>query len=259
MRVAVLSDIHGNLVALDAILADLAHQGPVDHIVVAGDLVWAGPWPAEVVDRVRAISTAVVQGNTDAFFKHTPDNTPTGKDGDRFTAHWQWMQTQLGPERAAYLAGLPFSCRISPHSAHNGAGASHDLLVVHANPVDLDRPIEPGTPESALDTLLAGSGEWAVLAFGHIHIPSVRAWRGRLLVNVASVGLPMDGDPRAAYALLTWDGERWHVEHRRVFYNVPVVTRQMRTGGMPRGKHFAERLMAACYSPLEPIAAGRDR
>lgn len=256
MRVAALSDIHGNLVALEAVLADLARQGPVDHIIIAGDLVWAGPWPAEVVDRVQAISTAVIQGNTDAFFKHVAGETPDGKDESRFAAHRQWMEAQLGAERAAYLAGLPFSCRISPPSQHNGAGAGHDLLVVHANPIDQERAIEPRLTENNLDKLLSDSGDWAALAFGHLHIPSVSTWRGRLLINVASVGLPMDGDPRAVYALLTWDGARWHAEHRRVFYNVPVVVRQMRTGGMPRGKHFAERLMAARYSPLEPIAAG---
>ena len=256
MRVAVLSDIHGNLMALDAVLADLAHQGPLDHVVVAGDLVWSGPWPAEVVDRVRASSTAVIQGNTDAFFLYHPDNTPAGKDEDRFATQWRWMQEQLGPERIAYLAGLPFSHRISPQPMQTATGPGHDLLIVHANPSDLERAIEPRLSEGALDKLLAGSGEWAALAFGHLHIPSVRPWRGRLLVNVASVGLPMDGDPRAAYALLTWDGAQWRAEHRRVFYNVPVVTREMRTGGMPRGKHFAERLMAARYSPLEPITAG---
>lgn len=86
-----------------------------------------------------------------------------------------------------------------------------------------------------------------MLAFGHVHVPFVRRWRERLLVNVASAGLPLDGDQRAAYAILTWDGTRWRVEHRRVYYAVPVVVHQMRTGGMPRGKHFAERLMTARY------------
>jgi predicted phosphodiesterase len=73
MRVAILSDIHGNVAALDAVLADLAKQGRFDQIIVAGDLVWAGPRPREVVDRVTALDAAVIQGNTDAFFKMMPD------------------------------------------------------------------------------------------------------------------------------------------------------------------------------------------
>ena len=74
--------------------------------------------------------------------------------------------------------------------------------------------------------------EWSAFTFGHVHVPYVRRWRPEVLVNVASVGLPMDGDQRAAYGILTWNGD-WHAEHRRVFYPVPVVAQQMRTGGMP--------------------------
>jgi hypothetical protein len=155
------------------------------------------------------------------------------------------MREQLGPERCAYLAGLPFCHRISPASGY-------DLLVVHANPSDDQRPITPRMNDSELDELLleAGPPDWDVLAFGHVHVPFSLTWRGRLLVDVASAGLPMDGDPRAAYAMLTFDGQAWQAQHRRVYYDAPVVAHQMRTGGMPRGKHFAERLMAASYTGL---------
>ncbi len=109
-----LSDIHGNLVALDAVLADMARQGPFDQIVVAGDLVWAGPWPAEVVDRVQALNAAVIQGNTDAFFGRTPADAPPGKTRGAVRGPVGVDAEQLGPERAAYLAHLPFSHRIEP-------------------------------------------------------------------------------------------------------------------------------------------------
>ncbi len=247
MHIAVLSDLHGNLEALNAILADMAAQGPFDQIVVAGDLAWSGPWPAEVVDRVVALGAAVIQGNTDAFFAHAAEDVPPGKDEGRFAAQLAWQLAQLGAERAAWLAGLPFSHRIAP-------APGHDLLVVHANPTDLERPITPNFTAADLDELLLGQDgaepDWEALAFGHVHVPFVRRWRDRLLVNVASAGLPMDGDQRAAYAIFTWDGMRWRVEHRRVYYAVPVVIHQMRTGGMPRGKHFAERLMTARYNVM---------
>jgi predicted phosphodiesterase len=250
MRIAVLSDLHGNLLALEAVLADLRRRGPFDQIVVAGDLVWSGPWPAEVVDRVRALNAVVIQGNTDAFFCRTADNPPAGKQEERFAAHLTWMRERLGPERVRYLASLPFSHRISP--APGG-----DLLVVHANPTDYDRPISPHISDAELDELLLVAGhepDWRALAFGHLHIPFIRRWRGRLLVNVASVGLPLDGDPRAAYAILTWDGALWQAEHHRVDYEVPVVAYHMRHSGMPRGAHFAERLMAARSGPGMPAA-----
>ncbi len=241
MRIALLSDIHGNLIALEAVLADLRSQGPFDQIVVGGDLVWAGPWPAEVVDAVRGLGATVIQGNTDAFFCYQPDKTPEGKDDSRFAAHLAWMQDRLGPERTAFLAHLPFSYCITP-------AAGHELRVVHANPHDQERAITPQMNEEDLDALLADSGAWSALAFGHVHIPFVRPWRGRLLADIASAGLPMDGDRRAAWAILTWDGAAWHAEHRRVFYNVPLVVQALKNGGLPRGKHFAERLMGARYA-----------
>jgi predicted phosphodiesterase len=248
VKIALLSDIHGNLVALDAVLADLAAHGPFDQMVVAGDLAWSGPWPAEVVDRVRAMDAAVIQGNTDAFFGFKTGDVPDGKSPERFAAQLAWMKAELGPERTAYLASLPFDHCISPA---RGRGTGDDLYVVHANPRDLDQPITPLLPEAELDGLLLNSFSrrpWSALAFGHVHVPFQRQWRGRLLVNVASVGLPMDGDPRAAWAILTWDGLFWRAEHRRVFYKTQIVAHRMRSCGMPRGKHFAERLMGASYN-----------
>ncbi len=254
MRIAILSDIHGNIVALEAVLADLAGLAPFDQIVVAGDLVWAGPRPREVVDRVTSLGAAVIQGNTDAFFSVTPDDVPEGKEPSRFASQLMWMCDRLGEERVAYFRGLPFSHRIAPSSR-----PGHDLLIVHANPRDMERAIMPRASNADLDELLMDAGQapsWQGLAFGHIHTPFMRSWRDRLLVNVASVGLPMDGDHRAAYAILTWEGNAaqdgaWRAEHRRVMYRHAIVAHEMRTGGMPRGKHFAERLMTASYGGLD--------
>lgn len=250
MRVAILSDIHGNAVALDAVLADLASRGPFDEVVVAGDLVWSGPRPREVIDRVQALRAFVIRGNTDAFFDGA--EPPEGKDPGRFTAHLTWMLAQLGPERVNYLRALPFGHIITP-------APGHDLLVVHANPKDMEQAIMRKATDADLDDLLLDGARmpaWRALAFGHIHTPFVRTWRDRLLVNVASVGLPMDGDHRAAYAILTWEhasrgGGAWRAEHRRVAYPTAVVVHEMRTGGLPRGKHFADRLIAASYSGLD--------
>jgi predicted phosphodiesterase len=243
MRVALLSDIHGNLLALDAVLADMTRRGPYDQVAVAGDLVWAGPWPAEVVDRIRGLDATVVQGNTDAFLARQPAETPAGKRDDRFAEQLAWVTAQLGAERTAYLTNLPFSTRISP-------GPGRDLLVVHANPVDLERAILPNMSDAGLDELLLLAGpaaDWVALAFGHLHAPFRRMWRGRLLADIASAGLPMDRDRRAVYAIMTWTAAAWGVEHHRVAYDADATAKRMRKSGMPRGKHFAERLLAANY------------
>jgi predicted phosphodiesterase len=252
MRIALLSDIHGNALALDAVLADIAAAWPFDHIVVAGDLVWSGPRPAEVVDRVRALRAIVVQGNTDAFLAAAAEETPDGKNAERFAAHLRWQRDRLGPERTGWLAALPFSRRITPPEAAPEGG--DDLLIVHANPLDLEQAITERLRSAELDDMLGAftaEQPWAVLAFGHYHVPFQREWlyagRRHLLLNVASAGLPMDGDTRAAWASLHWEGTGWRAEHHRVFYDTRLVAHEMRSSDMPRGKHFAERLLSSTY------------
>ncbi len=245
MRVVLFSDIHGNLAALDALLADIKQEGPFDHMVIAGDLAWAGPWPAQVIDRIRGLDAAVIQGNTDAFVARSPqEGAPEDKEVKNFLPLLEWTKEQLGPERTAYLAGLPFEHRISP-------GAGHDLLVVHANPKDQEQHIAPELSDADLEELLGspGSCDWEALAVGHLHIPYTRRWHDKLLIDVSGGGLPMDRDRRAAYTVLTWDSTAWGVEAvRRVPYPVPEVVHAMQTCGMPRAKHFADRLLRASYA-----------
>jgi predicted phosphodiesterase len=245
MRVGLLADIHGNALALEAVRADMAGRGPFDAIIAAGDLVWDGPRPAEVVDVLREMGAVALQGNTDALCTRDPAAEPV-EDVPNFRERLAWVQEQLGPARIAYLGDLPFSHRISP-------APGHDLLVVHANPLDMEGYLVPGLTDTELDAVLPSPDtcDWDVLAFGHYHVPFVRPWRGRTLVNVASCGLPRDGDTRAVYAVLTWDNQAgaWQIEHHRVMYETPVVAYELRTCGLPRGKHFAERLMRASYNP----------
>ena len=249
MRILAFADIHGNVAALDAVLADRHHHGPYDLIICVGDLVWAGPRPREVMARLRELcdddptggSAAVcVQGNTDIFllggFRERP---PIDKRHKRFMRHREWMLDQLKPADLTFLRQMPFSYRTGP-------GSGRELLAVHANPHNLNDPIYPDMANQAIDQVI-GPPDFDLLVFGHIHIPFVRHWRGSLLANVSAVGLPRDGDPRAAYSVLTWDGVRWGVAQHRVAYNVEAVADDMQACGMPRGKHFARRLLAAKY------------
>jgi hypothetical protein len=122
---------------------------------------------------------------------------------------------------------LQFFRRISPT-----VNPKDDLFVFHANPKDVDRPIHPPEavqervygevkqPDDQLRTLLEGTSV-SLLSFGHVHMPSVRYWREKTLVNVGSVSLPLDGDPRAKYGLFTWErGDGWTIEHQYVSYDV---------------------------------------
>jgi len=188
MRVAVLSDIHGNLVALEAVLADLAAQGGADALAIAGDLCLDGPRPREVLERVRGLDCAVVQGNTDRDLALTPEQSAKLGYADLLT----WTREQIGGEGLAYLGALPFSHRIAAPDRRSV------LLIVHANPKDMDQHLPPLAPENQIAPLLADlPPEVTTIAFGHLHLPYVRDVGRLRLIDISSVGLPKDGDRRA--------------------------------------------------------------
>jgi predicted phosphodiesterase len=237
MRLAILSDVHGNLVALKAVLADLEARGPFDVLGVAGDLCEWGPQPREVLRRVRALGCPVVQGNTDRNVTIADDAVlrAMGK-GENAIAALAWTRAQIGAEGVAYLAALPF--------AHTYAGPERqDVLMVHANAIDLDTPLYPDVPADQVARLL-GDTTAAVVAFGHIHIPYMRVVAGRLLVNVASVGHPYDGDRSAAYAILVWEGA-WQATIHRVPYDLAATAAAFTVSGIPRPKKRIKALYEA--------------
>lgn len=242
MRLAVFSDIHGNLVALEAVLRDLTAAGGADRVVLAGDLCLDGPQPAAVVDLARASQWTVLMGNTDRdlWALRTPEAARAAEKD------WQlieWTQGQLGEERLAYLQSLAFAERPLPAGA---TGEREMLLIVHANPRDLDAKLWPGTPADEVARLLGETNERTIV-HGHVHIQSVRhvgSWR---LVNVGSVGQPKDGDHRAAYALFTWRHGRWEVEPRRVVYDLEAAEQAIRSCGMPEPVKQIETLRQASY------------
>jgi len=240
MRVAVFSDIHGNIRGLDACLADLALQGGADTIVGAGDFCMDGPHPREVLERLTEVGALCVRGNTDRYIS---DPATVAVDEDD-AASLEWQRATIGEEWISWLRDLPFSVRIG-----EGAGA---LLVVHANPKTDDEHIWPDADDTLLDRVFSGVLE-RTIAFGHLHIPYVRVWRDRLLVNVSSAGLPKDGDPRAGYAILTHRSGGWQVKHRRVEFEVERVVRDIKKSGMPNRKKRIEVLRRHRYKEIHDL------
>lgn len=239
MRLAILSDIHGNLIALEAVLADLNARGPFDALGVAGDLCEWGPQPRETLERLRSLNCSVVQGNTDrnVTLTDTDELRVLGKS-ENAIAGLAWTRDQIGPEGTAYLAALPF--------AHTFAGPQgHDVLMVHANPSDMETHLDPDASPDEVTRLL-GDTTAAAVAFGHLHIPYVRLLEGRLLVDVASVGYPRDGHHAAAYATLEWDGG-WHAAIHRVPYDLEAAAIAFRTSGMPRPEKRIKDMYRASY------------
>lgn len=237
MRIAVVSDVHGNLTALEAVVADLKHTAP-DLVVQGGDLASGGHRPAEVVDRVRDLGWPGVQGNTDEMlwkpelFDAFMQSAPKLAHLWRLVFQRQAPATRdlLGAERLDWLHSMP------QEWLGNG------LAVVHASPGNLWRsPMADATDDDLVKTY--APLERPVVAYGHIHVPFVRTIGSLTVANTGSAGMPFDGDPRASY-LVVDDGV---AQTRRVEYDVEREVAGLLRSGYPDAERIAETLRTARY------------
>src|SRR5665213_1341240 len=238
MRIAILSDIHGNLVGLDACLIDLEQQGGADTIVGAGDLCADGPKPKKVLQRLADIGAVCLRGNTDRYIAVRDDAAMPAIE----RAQVEWARKDLGDKWVSWLGELPFSLRFG--------GPENELLVVHANPSNDDEHLWPDADDETLERLIGDEGA-PTIAFGHLHLPYARTWRGKLLVDVASAGLPKDGDSRAGYAILTQRSGGWEVKHRRVAFDVKKVATQLTDCAIPGSAELIAALRRHRYKRLK--------
>jgi predicted phosphodiesterase len=230
-RLAVFSDVHGNLQALEAVRAAIAAEAP-DVVLVAGDLVLNGPDPVGVVDALRELEAAgayVIQGNTDvavadfdfaAAFPWYTDGVP-----DALVAAAEWAHDELGPERIDWLRRLPSERR---------ARADDDTLalVCHASPgsqtAGFDQALDPTvTIERVART------DARVILCGHTHLPEIRDLGWKIIVNDGSAGYVFDGDPTASWALVDMADGEVSAEIRRTSFDALAVANAISARGLP--------------------------
>ncbi|MCI3920395.1 metallophosphatase family protein [Paenibacillus sp. TRM 82003] len=234
-RIAIISDIHGNMPALDAVLEDMKQRN-IERIFCLGDLVGKGPHSDRAVDAIRMRCQAVVRGNWDEFI---------GEPTDQETLLWH--QAKLGEERIRYLAALPFSHEFDMSGRRIRLfHASEESVHVRVQPWDsLERRLQMFAPhgdeESAPD----------VVAYGDVHNAYVQHLKGRTLINVGSVGNPLD-IPQAAYVILEGTyGSRetaaFSIQIVRVPYDIELAVRQAEDEGMPALEAYAKELRTAVY------------
>jgi putative phosphoesterase len=237
VRVAVITDIHGNLAALDAVLAAIEEIG-AGAVYCGGDLVGYGPHPGEVCHRIEDLGIPTIYGNYDhAIARDLTDCgcayvTPRDREIGQRSLDWTLVNTDTRAKEFMY--GLPFDLRFAMGPAR--------VRLVHGSPRKVNEYLFEDKPDRLYERL-AAAAECDVLVFGHTHRPWIREHGGVLFVNCGSVGKPKDGDPRAAFALLELAEGRVQASIERVPYDAEAVAEEILATGLP--SELAGSLVAA--------------
>ena len=232
---AVVSDIHGNLPALEAVLNDLAVVKP-DAIYFAGDFVNRGPQSGAVLERALALGLPAISGNHDTWLasmargEHIPDNWD-----DSWWIPQRLAVSELTPAPLTWLDALPAQMRIElPGTA--------PALLVHGSPRSAREGMGRMVSDERAAEMLRAVEENTVIG-AHIHYPWERRVNGTHVVVIGAVGCPFNNDVNAQYGLFAWDGAEWRFEHRSVPYNHELIYAAWRNSGYLDGDSLSSELM----------------
>jgi predicted phosphodiesterase len=240
VRLAIVSDIHGNLTALEAVIADIERRG-VDRVVHGGDLALVGCRPAEVIDRVRELGWPGIVGNTDELLWRPRERAVQERNAPKlesllrllFDEYAPATRDLLGDQRIGWLCGLPREYR------------DGELVLVHASPGDLWRAPRADAEDAELSATY-GPCDARLVVYGHIHRPYVRSLDGLIVANSGSVGSPFDGDPRASYLLVS-SGQAQVV---RVEYDIERESAAVLGSNYPDAQRIAEMQRRGKFLPV---------
>lgn len=239
MRIAFVSDIHGNLPALEAVVRELEERGPFDAIIGGGDYAFNGLYPGECVQRVRELGWACVRGNTDEWIVQAATGgaipvqncPPEQQHRGEMAARDEWAAARLSEDLVAWLAELPLEWSTTGPSGKT-------LKFVHATPWSAHPAIRADASiEEKREMVERGGAD--TLLYGHIHYAYIQPVGERTLACVGAVGLPFDGDPRACFAIATDGGDGWEIEHVRVAYDNEAYARELESSDLPGGAGVA--------------------
>jgi predicted phosphodiesterase len=235
MKYALISDIHSNLPALDAVLADIAARPDVNATYHLGDLIGYAPWPNEVVTAIRSRGIAGVAGNYDSTtatnYKHCGCQYEDPHQEELAHLSYEWTRNHVTDETKVFLKGLPFRIDIRPLGGHQ---AGPTAILVHGNQTLNTVYVKEDRSDDFLAKMAHGlnAKPGDVVCFGHTHKPWHRVVGGIHFVNTGSVGRPKDGDWRAGYVLLNIDGNI-DVNVMRIEYDVEGAAHGIRNSGLP--------------------------
>ena len=235
--VAVITDIHANLPALEAALGHIKQLG-IERVYCGGDLVGYGPHPNEVCAVVEERAIPTIYGNYDYAIARDLEDCGcayvTQHDRELGQQSVDWTLAHTSKPSKDFMRGLPFDLRFEL--------AGQRVRLVHGSPRKVNEYLFEDKPARTFERIAAGA-DCDVLVFGHTHKPWIHEYGGVLFVNCGSVGKPKDADPRAAFAVLEPEDERLSVRIERVGYDVHRVAREVTAAGLPG--EYAEKLVTA--------------
>lgn len=255
MRYALISDIHANLPALEAVLADIDRREDVSAIYHLGDLVGYAPWPNETVELIRQRTISGIAGNYDSTtgtdYKHCGCKYEDPRQEELSHLSYGWTRAHVTPQTKQFLAGLPFRIDLWPKGGHISSGPR--LILVHGSPTLNTLYWTEDRPDSFCTQMagIAGVKPGDVIAFGHTHKPWHRVVEGVHFLNTGSVGKPKDGHWRAGYVILELGEGELKPEFIRVDYDIERAMAGIRESELPG--EFAEQLRTGGLpgSPME--------
>ncbi|MCM3175073.1 MULTISPECIES: metallophosphoesterase [unclassified Paenibacillus] len=240
-RIAIVSDIHGNMTAWKAVLNDIRSRG-LKRIFCLGDLVGKGPDPVQVVDQVRETCEQVVRGNWDEL-------VAVNRDNENFT----WQADKLGQERLDYLANLPFS--------HQFELSGRTVRLLHASPQSVYHRVQPWDEMDKRIAMFDAPanepelGQADIVGYGDVHNAYLQHLNGKVLFNVGSVGNPLD-IPQASYCILEGESsgdinQTINIQFVRVPYDIEQEVQVAQQAGVPALELYIREIRTGVYRGLQ--------
>ncbi|WP_078431215.1 metallophosphoesterase family protein [Metabacillus halosaccharovorans] len=225
MKIAFISDIHGNAVALEAVLEDLKKKN-IEKICVLGDICYRGPEPKKSLELIQSLQAEVIKGNADEWVVRgvrqgeVPDGALEMMNKER-----EWIFSNLESTDICYLSQLPTELHLNEHGI--------EIFAFHATPTSLFEVIPQNAEDCLLHEKVFSKKDATIYLYAHIHKPYIRYINGKVIMNIGSVGLPFDGVTKASYGIITIDESGFSTSIERVGYDIEKVMKQYREAGYP--------------------------
>jgi putative phosphoesterase len=237
MRIAVLSDIHGNGIALDYVINDIKNQN-IDKVIILGDVVMKGPMPSEVMKELKKLDIlAWIKGNTDEWFKEINEYfKPKNHKEKELYEYYKYVETKLTEEDIEFINNLPVRSSLIINELK--------ILCVHGTPQSIIGAIDGSVPIEEIKEIIKDVKEDIILC-GHSHCPFIGEVKGKKIFNVGSIGIPFDKDNRASYGILDFSNGDVKLVNMRVNYSIDEIITIAEKNNFPYLRQYEDMLRNA--------------